>query len=199
MDFGGDYRIPIPRERVWEALNDSDILKQAIPGCDELNKTSDTEMDAKVTAKVGPVKARFGGNVTLSNINPPESYTISGEGSGGVAGFAKGGADVKLTDDGEGGTILTYTAKADVGGKLAQLGSRLIQGTAKKMADEFFGKFTDILTVEYAPAAAEKATSAQAVPAASAPIDRGGKDNRRIMLWALIALVAVLALFYLFQ
>jgi carbon monoxide dehydrogenase subunit G len=137
MDMKGEYRIPAPRAQVWAALNDPDILRQAIPGCEELIKHSDTEMEAKVTAKVGPVKAKFGGNVRLENINPPISYSITGEGKGGAAGFAKGGADVSLAEDGE-DTILTYSAKAEVGGKLAQIGSRLVQGTARKMADEFF-------------------------------------------------------------
>ena len=112
-----------------------------VAGCQSLEKVSDQEFAATVVAKVGPVQAKFNGNVTLSNLNPPESYTISGEGKGGAAGFAKGGADVRLLEEGE-VTVLTYTAKADVGGKLAQLGSRLIDGTAKKMADEFFNNFS---------------------------------------------------------
>lgn len=141
MDMTGEYRIPAPRQTVWEALNDPDILKASIPGCDELTKKSPTELEAKVTAKVGPVKAKFGGNVTLSDLNPPESYVISGQGSGGAAGFAKGGANVHLSEDGPGTTILRYEAKADVGGKLAQIGSRLIDGTAKKLADQFFTAF----------------------------------------------------------
>lgn len=138
--MSGEYRIPAPRDKVWAALNDPDVLKASIPGCQSLDKVSDHEFAARVTAKVGPVKSTFNGSVALSNINEPESYTISGEGKGGAAGFAKGGADVHLKDDG-GETVLTYTAKADVGGKLAQLGSRLIHGTAKKMADEFFDNF----------------------------------------------------------
>ena len=141
MDMTGQYRIPAPREQVWAALNDPATLKASLPGCESLEKVSDHEFAATVVAKVGPVKAKFNGNVTLSNLNPPESYTISGEGKGGAAGFAKGGADVRLTEEGD-ITVLTYTAKADVGGKLAQLGSRLIDGTAKKMADEFFDNFT---------------------------------------------------------
>ena len=141
MDMTGQYRIPAPREQVWAALNDPAMLKASLPGCESLEKVSDHEFAATVIAKVGPVKAKFNGNVTLSNLNPPESYTISGEGKGGAAGFAKGGADVRLTEDGD-ITVLTYTAKADVGGKLAQLGSRLIDGTAKKMADEFFDNFS---------------------------------------------------------
>jgi len=142
LEMTGEYRIPASRQQVWEALNNPDVLKACIPGCQELEMTSDTQMTATVVTKIGPVKAKFAGDVELSNLNPPESYTISGEGKGGVAGFAKGGADVALADDG-GQTVLTYKAKAQVGGKLAQLGSRLIDSTAKKMADEFFGKFAD--------------------------------------------------------
>lgn len=141
MEMTGEYRIAAPRERVWAALNDPEVLKACIPGCESLEKTSENEMTAAVTAKVGPVKAKFTGAVTLLNIRPPEGYTISGEGKGGVAGFAKGGADVALTEDGPGATILKYEAKAQVGGKLAQLGARLIDSTAKKMADDFFGAF----------------------------------------------------------
>lgn len=141
MDMNGSHRIPAKRETVWEALNDPEILKACIPGCETLEKTSDTEMTAAVTTKIGPVKAKFKGAVTFENINAPESYTIVGEGKGGVAGFAKGSADVKLIEEGD-ETLLTYEAKAQVGGKLAQLGSRLIDSTAKKMAEEFFGKFS---------------------------------------------------------
>lgn len=142
MDMEGTYRIPASRETVWQALNDPEVLKACIPGCESLEMTSPTEMTAAVTSKIGPVKAKFKGAVTLENINAPQSYTIVGEGKGGVAGFAKGSADVSLAEDG-GETVLTYTAKAQVGGKLAQLGSRLIDSTAKKMADEFFGKFSE--------------------------------------------------------
>ena len=142
MDISGNQLIPAGREEVWRALNDPEVLKACIPGCDSLEKTSDTEMNAQVTTKIGPVKAKFKGAVTLENINPPESYTITGEGKGGVAGFAKGGADVKLSEA-DGGTMLEYSAKAQVGGKLAQLGSRLIDSTARKMAEEFFTKFSE--------------------------------------------------------
>ncbi|PLX38134.1 MAG: carbon monoxide dehydrogenase [Hyphomicrobiales bacterium] len=152
MEMTGEYRIAAPRETVWKALNDPEILAASIPGCKELEQVADNEMTATVVAKVGPVKATFKGHVTLGDIVPPESYTISGEGKGGVAGFAKGGADVHLAEDGE-GTILTYTAKAQVGGKLAQLGSRLIDSTAKKMADEFFSKFSEIVGGESEAAA----------------------------------------------
>ena len=133
MDMSGEYLIPAPREAVWRALNDTDILRQCIPGCDEIEKISETSFSAKVTAKVGPVKAKFAGKVELSDIDPPNGYTISGEGSGGAAGFAKGGAKVALEEADE-GTRLSYTVDAMVGGKLAQIGSRLIDSTSKKMA-----------------------------------------------------------------
>jgi len=149
MDMTGEYRISAPRQRVWEALNDPETLKAAIPGCEELTKLSDNEMEAKVRAKVGPVSATFTGRVTLSELNAPVSYKISGEGKGGAAGYAKGGANVSLAEDGA-DTVLSYQAKADVGGKLAQIGSRLIQGTAKKMADDFFGKFSAIVADRHA-------------------------------------------------
>lgn len=167
MDMTGEYRIPAPRQRVWEALNDPAVLKASIPGCDSLEKVSDTELTAKVRAKVGPVSAAFAGKVTLGDLNPPESYTISGEGSGGVAGFAKGGANVHLTEDGADATVLRYDAKADVGGKLAQIGSRLVQGTAKKMADDFFGRFSKIVGEGVPPAAVAQAPAPE--PAAAQP------------------------------
>ncbi|WP_350334200.1 SRPBCC family protein [Coralliovum pocilloporae] len=144
MDMKGEYRIPASREAVWDALNDPDVLRASIPGCERLDKVSDTELEADVTSKIGPVKAKFKGSVTLSELNPPESYVISGEGKGGVAGFANGGATVRLAEDGH-ETILTYEAHAKVGGKLAQLGSRLIDSTAKKMADQFFSEFSRIV------------------------------------------------------
>jgi uncharacterized protein len=140
MEMSGQNRIEANREKVWAALNDPAILKASIPGCQSLEKLSDTEMTATVLAKVGPVKATFNGHVTLSNIDPPNGYTIEGEGKGGVAGFAKGGADVRLADDGA-GTLLTYKVSAQVGGKLAQIGGRLIDATAKQMADQFFAAF----------------------------------------------------------
>jgi carbon monoxide dehydrogenase subunit G len=143
MDLSGEYRIPAPRERVWAMLNDAEVLRASIPGCEELEQTADNAFSARVTIKVGPVKAKFKGAVTLENINAPESYTITGEGKGGVAGFASGGADIHLAEDGD-ATILTYTANARVGGKLAQLGSRLIDSTARKLADQFFAKFAEI-------------------------------------------------------
>ena len=174
MDLTGEYRIPATREKVWAALNDDEGLKQCIDGCEELKKESDTEFSARVTAKVGPVKAKFSGKVTLSELDPPNGYTISGEGQGGVAGFAKGGATVKLTEDGA-DTILNYAAKAEVGGKLASVGSRLIEGVAKKTADDFFGKFSGIVggdaaetgAAETDPMADQSANEAAVAPKAS--------------------------------
>ena len=143
MDLTGEFRIEAPRDLVWKALNDPEILKASIAGCDELVKASDTEFAAKVTAKVGPVKASFAGKVTLSDLDPPSGYTISGEGSGGAAGFAKGGAKVRLEPIDGNATLLKYQVDAQIGGKLAQIGSRLIEGAAKKMAGDFFAAFAD--------------------------------------------------------
>tara|TARA_A100001011_G_scaffold105272_1_gene111483 strand:- start:1758 stop:2369 length:612 start_codon:yes stop_codon:yes gene_type:complete len=144
MELIGEYEIPANRDKVWEALNDPEILKQCIDGCQELSKESETQFVAKVTAKVGPVKAKFTGKVSLSDLDPPNGYKISGEGQGGVAGFAKGGATVTLTEQGL-GTLLKYEANAEVGGKLASVGSRLVEGVAKKQADDFFKKFSEIV------------------------------------------------------
>lgn len=144
MDMTGEEQIAASRERVYEALNDVEILKQCIPGCEEIVKTSETEMTAKVVIKVGPVKAKFSGEITLSDLDPPTGYTISGQGKGGPAGFAKGSAKVRLEASGE-GTILHYEVHADVGGKLAQIGARLIDGTAKKLARQFFTSFSAVV------------------------------------------------------
>lgn len=142
MEMSGDRQINAPREAVWAALNDPDVLKACIPGCQEMTRDGENGFAATVKQKVGPVSATFKGVVALSNVVAGESYTISGEGKGGAAGFAKGGADVSLSDS-DGGTLLTYKAEAKVGGKIAQLGGRLIDGFAKKMADQFFDKFQE--------------------------------------------------------
>lgn len=142
MEMSGERQIAAPRTSVWAALNDPEVLKACIPGCDEMEKTSDTSFVAKVTQKVGPVKAKFTGEVELSDIVEGESYRISGSGKGGAAGGASGGAMVRLADS-EGGTLLTYEAEAKVTGKIAQLGARLINGFAKKMADQFFTRFQE--------------------------------------------------------
>jgi carbon monoxide dehydrogenase subunit G len=154
MEIKGEYRIAAPREKVFAALNDQAVLQACIPGCESLEKLSDTEMAAKVRLRIGPVSATFNGKVTLSDIDPPNGYKISGEGQGGVAGFAKGGAVVRLADD-SGVTVLTYDADAQVGGKIAQVGARLISGTAKKLADQFFGKFAESVGASAPAASAE--------------------------------------------
>ena len=176
MDLSGEYRINAPRQAVWAGLNDPVVLKQAIAGCEELTKTSDTEFQALVVAKVGPVKAKFGGKVTLSDLDPPNGYTITGEGQGGAAGFAKGGAKVRLEAAPEGGTLLKYTVDAQIGGKLAQIGSRLIEGTARKMSEEFFAAFAAAVeaqapaTAAPTPEAAPAATTAPASQPATTPV-----------------------------
>ena len=144
MDMTGETLIPAPRDAVWRALNDPEVLRQSIPGCETIEKVSDTAFSAKVVAKVGPVRATFTGQVQLSDLDPPNGYRISGEGKGGPAGFAKGGATVRLSDA-DGGTRLSYTVDAQIGGKLAQIGSRLIDATARSMAQDFFGRFSKIV------------------------------------------------------
>jgi uncharacterized protein len=140
MTMNGEVQLAAPREVVWTKLNDPEVLKASIPGCEELERTEDNGFRATVKVKVGPVSARFKGRVTLSDLDPPNGYKINGEGEGGVAGFAKGGASVKLAEK-DGGTLLNYEVEAQIGGKLAQLGQRLINGTSKKLADEFFANF----------------------------------------------------------
>lgn len=172
MDMTGSQRINAPRQVVWEALNDPEILRQCITGCDELVKLSDTEMTAKVTAKVGPVSAKFSGKVSLSDIDPPNGYTITGEGTGGVAGFGKGNATVKLSEDGPSATVLDYTARAQVGGKLAQIGSRLVDSAARKMADDFFAKFSALV-------GAPEAEVAGSTPPSATPAGTGTNNPGR--------------------
>jgi carbon monoxide dehydrogenase subunit G len=156
MDMTGTRQIAASRQKVWAALNDPNILKRCITGCESLEMQSPTDMTARVKLVVGPVRATFNGKVRLTDIDPPNGYRIVGEGNGGVAGFAKGSAVVRLTDDGR-GTLMTYDVKADVGGKLAQLGGRLIDSTAKRIADEFFEQFADLVGgAPDAPATAPK-------------------------------------------
>jgi hypothetical protein len=171
MDMTGEQRLPAGRARVWAALNDPEVLKQCIPGCESIELTPEGEMLAKVVAKVGPVKATFSGKVRFENVVPETSYSIVGEGQGGVAGFAKGGADVTLADDEGGGTLMTYVVKAQIGGKLAQLGARLIDSTAKSMAEQFFAKFAEIVAEGAAPSAppAGEAAAAPTAPPAVPP------------------------------
>ena len=173
MEMTGERHIAAPRQRVWEALNDPAVLQAAIPGCESVERTGEDSFQARASLKLGPMSAKFGGKVMLSNVNPPASYTISGEGQGGAMGFAKGGADVSLEEAGPNATILRYNVKAQVGGKMAQLGARLIDSTAKSMADQFFDRFAAQLTP---PAPAEAAAAAPAIsetgwPAGS-PMDK---------------------------
>jgi carbon monoxide dehydrogenase subunit G len=142
----GEVVLPADRATVWAALNDAETLKASIPGCESLDKLSDTELQAVAKIRIGPVSARFKGRVNLSDLDPPNSYRISGQGDGGIAGFAKGGANVKLSDADGGGTKLSYDVDAQIGGKIAQLGGRLIDSTAKKLADEFFANFAKALS-----------------------------------------------------
>jgi uncharacterized protein len=153
MQMQDSQRIPASKAKVWAALNDPEVLKKCIPGCQSLEMSSPTEMTATVVFKVGPVKATFGGKVTLSELDPPNSYRISGEGTGGVAGFAKGGASVKLEAESSEVTILHYEVDAQIGGKLAQLGGRLIDSTSKKLAGEFFASFGEVVGGPVAAAA----------------------------------------------
>ncbi len=221
MDMTGEYHIAAPRQKVWDALNDPEILKQAIPGCETITKHSDTEMSATVRAKVGPVSARFGGKVTISDRDPPNSYKIMGEGTGGPAGFAKGGATVKLTDDGA-GTKLSYAVEANVGGKLAQIGSRLIDATARQMADNFFAKFAQVVVASAAPAPAPAApaqaqageappvmvaemppppaSSVEMPPPRPAPSSAAGSEGKRLSpaIWVTALAVVVIVLLYFF-
>ena len=179
MDMTGERRIPAPRQVVWNALNDPDVLRVSIPGCESLEKQSDTTMRATAAVKIGPISARFTGNVLLADMDPPSGYTISGEGQGGVAGFAKGGAKVNLTED-NGATLLRYEVHAQVGGKIAQLGARLVDASAKQMADQFFDRFSAAVApaapaTAAAPAEAATSRSAEVFPAAPASTqDRPG-------------------------
>jgi carbon monoxide dehydrogenase subunit G len=163
MDMSGERRIPAPRLKVWNALNDPRVLQASIPGCESLEKISDTEFKATAAVKIGPIAARFNGRVQLADLDPPRYYTISGEGQGGVAGFAKGGAEVNLAEDAD-FTVMQYKVKAQVGGKIAQLGARLIDATAKSMADQFFDRFVN----EVAGAPAEAGASGTAALVAGA-------------------------------
>ncbi|MFH5926774.1 CoxG family protein [Roseomonas xinghualingensis] len=187
MDMTGSRRIEAPRERVWEALNDPAVLQASIPGCESVERTGPDSFAAKVAVRIGPMSAKFGGKVTLSNVNPPAGYTITGEGQGGAMGFARGGADVSLVEEGPTTTTLNYNVKAQVGGKMAQLGARLVDSTARQMADQFFDRFaaqlapapatqtmTDSIAVPPTPTTASINTRANA--SAQAPATASGRD-----------------------
>lgn len=200
MDFTGRYIIPAPPETVWDAIQNPDVLKSCIPGCESLDKTSDNTFEAKATLKIGPVKATFKGKVTLDEMDPPRRCVLRGEGQGGVAGFAKGEAEVVLTPE-DGQTALTYTAKASIGGKLAQIGQRLIDGAAKQIADDFFTRFAAAVS---APPLLDDAAAAMSTPdtagIAKPPPEPKPPHHEGISteIWVvgLIAVVVVLLLFF---
>jgi carbon monoxide dehydrogenase subunit G len=173
MDFTGDFRVPAPIGRVWDGINDPEILKQCIDGCEDLTKTSDTEFAGKVKVKVGPVSARFAGTVTMEEVNAPTSCVLAVKGQGGVAGFAKGTAKVTLVAEGA-ETLLSYEAKAEVGGKLASVGARLVRGVADKTANDFFARFSGLVAGGATPAAEpvveEAAPTPVAEPVVVAPV-----------------------------
>lgn len=183
MEMSGEFRIPAPKEKVWAALNDPEILRQSVPGCQSITKLSDTAMEGAVTASVGPVKATFKGSVVLSEVNAPNSYTLTGQGKGGAAGFVKGVAKVSLSEEG-GATVLRYSSEASVGGKLAQIGQRLIDGAAKKLSEEFFGNFSKILG---AVPGEETALPAEKKPQGLAPV---------VWITALIGVMILLLLLF---
>lgn len=179
MKLEGSQVIAADRETVWAALNDPDVLRASIPGCLSLEMNSETELHARVKQKIGPVSATFDGTVNLSELNPPESYHIAGEGKGGAAGFAKGGADVKLTETDD-GTLLEYAAEAKVGGKLAQLGARVVSGVAHKVAEQFFANFkAEVEGAGAAEAEPEAAVAETETPdaAAAAPAATGAAQS----------------------
>ena len=196
MDMSGEQRIPASRDAVWQALNDADILRQCIPGADTVERVSDTEFAATVTARVGPVKAKFSGKVTLSDIDPPNGYTIAGEGKGGAAGFAKGEAKVSLREEGR-ETVLSYQVKASVGGKLAQIGSRLVDGAAKKMAGEFFETFTKLVAEQAGAPATEAEPAVESAPAEPQPADAPSPAvNQWIWIGAVVVIVILILYFF---
>ena len=201
MEFKGRYLIPAPAEKVWAALNNPDVLRQCIPGCDRMEKTDPTHFSASATLKIGPVKANFKANIALEDLDPPRHCRLKGEGQGGVAGFARGEAEVDLTP-GEGGTTLSYAAQANIGGKLAQIGQRLIDGAAKQIADDFFVRFREAIAAlpESEPvaviAAAPAPTPMPVEPVARAPDEPRTGLAPEVWVVGLIAIIASLLLLF---
>jgi carbon monoxide dehydrogenase subunit G len=209
MKMQGERLIQAPQQDVWKALNDPVVLQQCIPGCEEMQKVSDNDFSAKVRAKVGPVSLTMTGDVHLSDLNPPASYRITGQGKGGAAGFARGGADIRLEDKG-GATLIAYDVDAQVGGKLAQIGSRLIDSTARKMADDFFSRFVAI--VESGGKARGGLPPDGSTPVAGAAAQGGParedagdelsdiptNQSGHLVLWLILAAVALAIVYYLF-
>ncbi|HSM96666.1 MAG TPA: carbon monoxide dehydrogenase subunit G [Rhizomicrobium sp.] len=204
MDFSGRYLIPAAPEIVWAALNDAEILKSCIPGCEKMTKTDATHFEAVATLKIGPVKATFKGNVALENLDPPHRATLRGEGQGGVAGFAKGEADIVLTPE-DGGTALSYTAKANIGGKLAQIGQRLIDGAAKQIADDFFSRFSNAIAAASAAGAAGEEVLDSSAPSPeppasdeTAPEPSGKREGVAPEIWVVGLIAVIIILLVLF-
>ena len=187
MKLNGSYQINLEKQKVWEALNNPEILKKSIPGCEEFKKNSDTEFTATATNKIGPFNASFTGDIELKDINAPNSYVIEGSGSSPV-GFASGSAKVSL-EDFEGGTKLNYEVEANVGGKIAQVGSRLIDMTAKKMADIFFGKFSELVSNKEVPKNEKSNEVKKGLPLTK-------KSNKNIYIYSLIVLLTIIIIGY---
>ena len=209
MKMSGTRQIQAPQADVWAKLNDVDVLKRCIPGCESLEKVGDNDLKSTVAVKIGPMNVRFSGAVTLSDLNPPTSYRISGKGQGGAAGFASGGANVKLQprgDGADGGTLLTYDVDATVGGKIAQLGARLIDATAASLANQFFDRFAAELapaTAATAPAIGETAAPSSSSLAGTASLDPSPPVRRvqdtNTWVWWLVGALAVLSVYYLLR
>ncbi len=196
MELSDQQKINASRQQVFAALNDAEILRQCIPGCETLDKLSDTEMTATVVLRVGPVKAKFSGAVTLSNINPPNGYTITGEGKGGPAGFAKGGADIELLEESDGSTTLKYDVKVNIGGKIAQLGSRLMESTSRKLAGQFFDKFAEILEAQNPQNEIESSDSHKPEEKVEAATPAETKSKKRLLILAICG--AAIVIWYLY-
>ncbi|MBU3720935.1 MAG: carbon monoxide dehydrogenase subunit G [Burkholderiaceae bacterium] len=193
MEIKGEENIRASVQTVWDGLNSTDVLLKSIPGCEEIQRTADNELQAKVMIKLGPVKARFSGKVTMTNVQPLKGYTLNFEGSGGAAGFAKGSADVSL-QEADGGTLLTYVANASVGGKLGQIGSRLIEGSAKKLSSEFFAAFAETVAPGHRDRAEQ--TSADAPPSSDGPAasPKARSEQGSSRMWVAIAAAVVVVI-----
>ena len=178
MELTGEQLIPLPQDEVWRGLIDPEVLKASIPGCESIEKLSDTDYKVVITAAIGPVKAKFTGKLVLSNVNPPHSYSLAFDGSGGAAGFSKGSAQVALTAEGGRNTRLRYSTRASVGGKLAQVGSRLIDGVAAKLAEDFFTRFNETL--------------APVVPAVEAPVEEAPAPSGVNPIWIVAGIIAAM-------
>jgi len=195
MEFKGRYLIPASPEKVWAALNDPQVLRLCVPGCERMDKTDETHFSAAAVLKIGPVKATFNANIALENLDPPRRCTLKGEGQGGVAGFARGEAEVVLTPQ-DGGTELSYAAQANIGGKLAQIGQRLIDGAAKQIADDFFVRFAAAVANVPDAAVETPMPAPEIAPQTTAPVEPRGGLAPEVWVIGLIALIAILLLLF---